>query len=146
MRLARKPAYVAAAAMMLLMSMAAADKPSSKRPKPKRRPVATGVWGGQHIRMEVTATGATLEFDCASGSLPAPLTVDSGGHFRINGAYTAETPGPKREDVAGDTNAVYSGTVTGDRMELTVTVTGAGAREQTYRLTHGQEVRMIKCQ
>jgi hypothetical protein len=130
----------------LLVFIAGADLALAKKPKRKQTPVPTGVWGGQHVRMEVTADGATVEFDCARGSLPRRLTTDANGHFEMSGAYAAENPGPTREDVAGDTNAVYRGTVKGDHMELTVSVNGVGAGEQAYRLTHGQEFRMTKCQ
>ena len=43
------------------------------------------VWGGDHIEMEVTKTGARVEFDCAHGTIDAPLRVDSQGAFTLQG-------------------------------------------------------------
>ena len=41
--------------------------------------------GGQHVELEVTAEGATLEFDCASGTITQPLQVDAQGNFQDYG-------------------------------------------------------------
>ena len=52
------------------------------------------VWGGQHVRITMNATGAEIEFDCASGTIAAPLKVDAQGKFQADGTYTREHPGP----------------------------------------------------
>ena len=49
---------------------------------------AANIWGGEHIEMEVTRDGATLEFDCATGTIAEPLPVHSQGRFSVKGTFT----------------------------------------------------------
>ena len=96
--------------------------------------------------MQVEKGGVSIEFDCAEGKIEAPLVMDSQGRFTIKGKYVAEVPGPAREDdVDRSGDATYSGKIQADVMQLDVRVTGAASREQSYRLVHGQQVRMIRC-
>ena len=44
----------------------------NKAPVERNDKLATGVWGGQHIRAEVTDRGADIEFDCAHGAIDQP--------------------------------------------------------------------------
>jgi len=60
--------------------------------------IATGVWGGPHINMEVGEKSATIEYDCASGVIDGPLVVDSNGHFKLRGTHRIERGGPVRFD------------------------------------------------
>src|SRR5215510_16496539 len=60
--------------------------------------VPTGVWGGQHIHAQITENGADLEFDCAHGSIPQAITLDSQGRFDVAGKFAAERPGPTRSE------------------------------------------------
>ena len=39
--------------------------------------IPTGVWGGQHIHIEVGEKSARIEYDCANGVIDGPLTVDA---------------------------------------------------------------------
>src|SRR5215213_4307861 len=49
----------------------------------KMHRIATGVWGGEHIRIEVGTKSATIEYDCATGVIEGPLVVDSKGEFNL---------------------------------------------------------------
>src|SRR5271165_4278052 len=72
-------------------------------------------WGGEHIRLEVTENGATVEFDCASGSISKRLVTSANGNFKVQGTFTRERPGPVMRDNPNVTSAaMYSGTITGD--------------------------------
>jgi hypothetical protein len=44
-----------------------------------------GAWGGEHIRMEVTDSGADIEFDCARGSISQRLELDDKGTLQDSG-------------------------------------------------------------
>ena len=60
--------------------------------------IATGVWGGQHINVEVGEKSAAIEYDCANGVIDGPLVVDSNGQFQVarntsNGARRAGASG-----------------------------------------------------
>ena len=52
--------------------------------------VAAGLWGGEHVSLDVTASGAYAEFDCAHGTLDTPLTLDASGQFAMAGTYVVE--------------------------------------------------------
>jgi hypothetical protein len=67
---------------------------------PSMADVQPGTWAGEHIVMDVRVSGATVEFDCAHGTLDAPLALDSGGRFDVSGSFTPERGGPTRGDSA----------------------------------------------
>src|SRR6476646_10548734 len=56
--------------------------------------LANGVWGGEHIRLEVTDRGATIEYDCAHSTIDEPIFLNSKGNFDVKGKYTPEHGGP----------------------------------------------------
>ena len=54
--------------------------------------VAPGAWGGSHVIMRVTSTGASVEYDCAEGVIEEPLRPDAEGRFTAagkGGSFTA---------------------------------------------------------
>src|SRR6185312_3620097 len=67
------------------------DKPAKKNQR-----VVAGIWGGQHITLNVAEDGATAAMDCAHGTISQPLEIDDAGHFDVRGTFTAEAPGPVR--------------------------------------------------
>src|SRR6266446_8100753 len=69
-----------------------------KDPVGRNKKLANGVWGGQHIRAEVTDKGAAIEFDCAHGAIDGPITMDDKGSFDVKGKFAAEHGGPTRRD------------------------------------------------
>ncbi len=78
-----------------------------------------GNWGGEGLLVQVTAQGATLEFDCATGTIDVPFVWASDGSFRLTGTFTLGTGGPVMEGHEPEPQpAVYSGQVTGDRMRI----------------------------
>jgi hypothetical protein len=108
--------------------------------------VASGTWGGRGIALAVTNTGAHAEFDCASGDITKPLTVDSNGRLAVDGVFVRERPGPIREGEESDRKpARYSGRVDGETMTLMVTLTEANQTIGTYTLRHGAAPRVTKC-
>src|SRR4029453_3438786 len=52
------------------------------------RHVAAGLWGGDHVRLMVSRTGARLEYDCADSTIDEPITLDAKGKFTAKGSYT----------------------------------------------------------
>jgi hypothetical protein len=129
--------FAMVAFVLLLGSMATA------RPRKMQR-LATGTWGGQHIRMEVEATAATIDYDCATGTITGPFKLDSRGHFSWHGRHVPEHGGPvRRDEDANGQPATYSGSVNGDTMTLIVRV---GDRElDRYTLKRGSSGRVFKC-
>jgi len=103
-----------------------------------------GFWGGLHVTLELTAQGATLEFDCATGNINQPILLDSADRFEVNGSYSRQGPGPVRQGGQSDAEATYSGTVAGETMNLTVRVKGL-SEPLNFSLTHGREGKIQKC-
>jgi hypothetical protein len=122
------------------------DGAVNKAPVETNDKLAKGVWGGQHIRAEVTDTGADIEFDCAHGMIDQPIVLDSKGGFDVQGKFTPERGGPvRRNQKSNDRLVRYLGQV--KNQELTLTITDAGTKEtiDSFTLTHGNEGRVMKC-
>ncbi|MGA9565419.1 MAG: hypothetical protein WBS19_07845 [Candidatus Korobacteraceae bacterium] len=102
------------------------------------------VWGGDHLELDVTADGANLDFDCASGTITQSLAVDAHGVFRARGTLARERPGPVMRDSPGPAQATYTGTIQGDTMHLVVS-SGSPEPYGEYVLTRGKPGRVVKC-
>jgi hypothetical protein len=108
--------------------------------------LAAGVWGGQHIRMEVTDAGARVDYDCAHSTIDQPILLDRQGRFGAKGNFTKERGGPVREGETPDRSQVrYAGQVEGETMTLTVTHDETGESFGDYTLTRGSQGRVMKC-
>ena len=107
--------------------------------------IATGVWGGEHVRLTVEGSGAAIEFDCAHGRVEEPIVLDGARYFDARGVFVRERGGPVREgDVEDAKPARYKGTVKGDAMTLTVTPE-SGEDLGPFFLTKGSSARLLKC-
>jgi hypothetical protein len=105
-----------------------------------------GVWGGEHIRMEVTGSGASLEYDCASSTIDEPVIVDRDGKFDVKGKYSPQHGGPIRRDEETNSPAArYVGHVKDGEMTLTITIADRKEPIGTFNLTQGSEGRVMKC-
>jgi hypothetical protein len=108
--------------------------------------LAPGTWGGEHLRLMVTASGADLEFDCAHATIDQPFLLDADGHFDLRGRYTAEHGGPVRDgEILPSRDVRYTGAVSGNTMSLAITFTDDGTQQGAYSLTLGQSGRVLKC-
>ncbi|MEP6819338.1 MAG: hypothetical protein ABJA18_07370 [bacterium] len=112
----------------------------------KAEGLATGIWGGEHIALEVTDGGASIDYDCAHGSITERIVPDRDGKFVVNGFHVKEHPGPLRqdEDTTGQP-ATYTGVSAGANVTLTVRLTGTDETLGTYTLTRGKTGRVRKC-
>jgi hypothetical protein len=110
---------------------------------PGPRFVPEGVWGGRGARLEVTAEGAEVEFDCAHGAM-GPLELDDEGRFEVEGTYTLEGPRPVRPLGPASEPAIYTGGLEGDDLTLEVE-RESGAVVGPYELSRGQAGRVLKC-
>ncbi len=121
----------------------------SKREPPsqgKDEPLATGVWGGQHIRAEVSERGAEIEFDCARGAIPKRIVLNNSHQFDVSGTFTTEHAGPVRNNESTTSRPVrYKGSV--DEQELSLTISDVDTKEVigTFTLRFGNEGRLMKC-
>lgn len=111
-----------------------------------RRPVQAGVWGGEHVGMEVAGGGATAEFDCGRAVISRPLRLDRRGRFDVAGTYYEERGGPVRQG-ARDAGrpARFAGRVRGGEMRLTVTLADEKELIGHFVLVRGREPSLVKC-
>ncbi|MFL6299570.1 MAG: hypothetical protein ACJ71N_03050 [Terriglobales bacterium] len=125
--------FILGAALFLVPSLSASEKPHA---------LAKGAWGGDHVTMNVTESGAQLEFDCAAGEISEPVRVDATGNFDARGKYAGEHPGPTRDEDTS-TPVRYHGQIDHNSMELTI----MAGRETvgTFTLTRGRETILRKC-
>ena len=106
--------------------------------------LAPGVWGGEHITLQISEAGGDVEFDCAHGQITQPIVIDEHGNFDLAGTFTAEHGGPvRRDEQTPDTPARYSGHVDGSTMSLTVKV--GKETVGTFALSRGAQVNLTKC-
>ena len=109
--------------------------------------VPTGSWGGEHIRLEITETGATVEYDCAAGRIEGPLFLDKADNFEARGIYISERGGPRQ--IGGPPPkqhpAMYRGSVDGTQMRLTVTLLETSKSVGTFLLGLGRLPLLEKC-
>jgi hypothetical protein len=113
----------------------------------KMQRIATGTWGGQHVQVDVTSKSASIEFDCAHGTIEGPLMIDSKGQFSLKGTFAMERGGPTRSDDAASSGrpATYSGSIKGKTMKLTVKLADDDQVLDTFELSHGSPGRLRKC-
>jgi hypothetical protein len=108
--------------------------------------VADGDWGGDHIGMVVSDTGATIEYDCAAGRIVGPLRVAGDGSFAWSGVHYPGHGGPTRIDEPPDAHqATYTGSATTDRLVLTVSLADNSQPPATFVLIRGGLARVFKC-
>jgi hypothetical protein len=108
--------------------------------------VRTGPWGGPHIGIQVEADRASVEFDCAHGSMEQSIAPDNQGHFDVTGFYVQEHGGPILLDEPPDIHpARYTGHVYRKTMSITVTLTDTMEIVGRFTLFFGQSPYVTKC-
>ena len=112
----------------------------------KPRTIPNGGWGGPHIQLSVANGSATIEYDCATGTIDGPLKIDRHGRFSLLGKHVREHGGPIRmgEDREGAA-ARYTGRINGQHMTLTVKLVDSKQEVGTFALTRGSAGRVFKC-
>jgi hypothetical protein len=108
--------------------------------------LSTGVWGGEHIRLEVTEAGATVEYDCAHANISQKIAVDRRGRFVVMGSYVAEHGGPVREsDPSRGVAVQFTGKVSGKKLQLSVRRSDSRKLIGVFTLSLGHEGSLTKC-
>jgi hypothetical protein len=138
----------AAGALACSPPVPAAADPGAKEAAGTQQRVRVGAWGGEHIRMDVGASGAALEFDCAFGRIDEPLITDSDGNFRARGVVMFEAGGPVQpgQSPPQPQAAIYQGSTDGLELRLTVTILAkADWQLGTFTLGFGRRAVLEKC-
>lgn len=105
-----------------------------------------GKWGGEHIGILVSDSSATLEYDCAHGTIGEPITPDVDGKFEVSGVHVFEHGGPIRSDETPDEHpALYKGHIVGNEMTFILVLTDTDTEIGTFSLTRGVDPLIHKC-
>lgn len=131
----------------LILALAlATGAAASACPKDYPPRLPAGNWGGQHIGLVATDTGATIEYDCAAGNISGPLTIGANGDFDWQGTHYPGHGGPVRIDEPPNAHAArYSGHADAELMQLTLTLIDNSQPPQTFTLTRGANAGVFKC-
>lgn len=112
----------------------------------KKESTLVGAWGGEHIRLEITERGGSVEFDCAHGEINQKITVDQQGRFVVSGTYVEEHSGPIRKGEQPSAYPVqYIGRIQDKNMTLSVRHSGTKKTLGRFTLVKGQEAMLVKC-
>ncbi len=103
-----------------------------------------GIWGGDRAQLVLDAQGGRLTMDCANGQIDGPIQMNKLGVFTASGTFEQHQPGPQAADALASTSARFSGAVTADSLQLTITPTGTG-QSQVFSLRKGVRVKIIRC-
>ena len=105
-----------------------------------------GVWGGDHIGMVISDSSATIDYDCAHGTIDEAIIIDENGEFEVVGVHVFEHGGPIRIDETPDEHpALYQGSIEGEVMTLKVTITDTDQEFGTFTLNLGANPNVYKC-
>jgi len=108
--------------------------------------VSAGTWGAMGVNMEVTDSGARIEYDCAHGTIDQPLLLDADGRLDVKGHHFREHGGPIRQGEESNGEPVrYVGQVTGDTLTLEVKPEGSDTPIGNHQLVRGKMGRIHKC-
>jgi len=124
------------------------QKRESPTPSPKSassHQLSSALWGGNGVSLEVSDGKASLEFDCANGTISEPIMLDNEGRFEVPGLYVREGPGPVRQGGNKQSQAIYSGVVKDDTMTLSIRMDGSSDELLKVTLVRGKQGRLRKC-
>ena len=112
----------------------------------RKKGLPVGPWGGEHISMEVTERGATIEYDCAHATINQRITLDRRGRFDVSGMQVQEHGGPVRQnEQSTGYPARFAGQVNGKTMKLSVRNSATKELVGTFTLVYGSEPKIRKC-
>jgi hypothetical protein len=112
----------------------------------KMQKISDGTWGGQHIKIVVENGSATVEYDCANGTINGPLNLDRSGKFSLSGTHVSERGGPIRLNMPRKGQAAqFTGWTDGKKMTLTVKLSDSKEDLGTFTLEKGSDGRLRKC-
>ena len=105
----------------------------------------TGEWGGRHVGLKLGQASATLDYDCAAGTIDGPLLPRADGTFEVDGRHTPGTGGPERVgEVRPSFRTRYWGVIRGGRMTLQARVEN-GVVLGPFTLVKGAEPIIFRC-
>jgi hypothetical protein len=129
----------------LAVACAARSAPPSEGAAKSAAAVPAGTWGGVHVVLVASESGAAVQFDCAHGAIPGRLALGPDGRFDLAGDLVAEHGGPIRKGEIEERRPVrYTGRVEGKTMTLTVELPDPPSLGP-FTLELGNPGRIVRC-
>jgi hypothetical protein len=129
----------------VLLGIVVLSRPGCSNLEGESGVLARGVWGGEHMLLEIDDALTRVEFDCAQGTVDLPILLAE-GHFSVMGTFTQEHGGPIRDgEQTTPLAARYFGRVHGDLMTVTVSLPDEKRTIGTFELERGKAGRVFKC-
>ena len=126
---------IAAAALLAAGCATLDDKPA----------YLTGSWGGPHIGITFEGALASIEYDCASGTIDSIVLPAKDGKFTAKGQHRQGQGGPVRVgQIFRAQRATYSGEVLEGVMTLSVALED-GTALGPFSLTEGAAPQVTRC-
>jgi hypothetical protein len=126
---------IACAALLGLVATAGHAKPGYLR----------GNWGGEHVGIVFEGALATIEYDCASGTIDSIVQPGKDGRFIAKGTHRPGQGGPVRVgQIFTSFRASYSGDVRKDRMTLNVELEN-GTKLGPFTLIQNAAPQILRC-
>lgn len=106
-----------------------------------------GIWGGEGLVMVIGPDGATLEYDCAQGTIDEQIFLDEQGRFQVSGTHNSPNlpiglPDPPPDNVQP---ATFSGKIEGRTMIITVILDTTETMLGPYKLTFENPGALRRC-
>ena len=102
----------------------------------------SGTWGGDNAGLIATDSSAHVHIGCTLGDTKSQIRPDEYGRFNLSGQYNIDAY-PVDRGIFHP--ARFAGSVSGNELTLTVTLTDTGAQYGPVTLTRGKEPRMGPC-
>ena len=103
-----------------------------------------GTWAGDRLSLTANAGGILVQGDCASGKIEGAVVPDGTGRFTMRGYYNESHSGMTLADLrAIDRPAIFTGVVTGNRVDLTIDLKGQPARH--FTLKRDRQIKFARC-
>jgi len=105
-----------------------------------------GLWGGEHISMQVTERRTTVEYDCAHATIDQRIALDRRGRFDVSGMQIPEHGGPVRQNEQSTSYPVrFAGQINGKTMKLSVRNSATKELVGVFTLVYGSDPKLRKC-
>jgi hypothetical protein len=129
-----RPGFLACAALVL--AAACGGNPAA--------PELTGQWGGPDANLTLSVSGGSVEYACADGTIDPSWSIGPGGKWRATGQHFTGG-GPVPPSGRPPHPAVYDGTVEGDQLTFSVTLTDLDQVLGPFTVTRGRSTVLNVC-
>ena len=104
-----------------------------------------GNWGTVGLVVIIEPVRGSVEKDCAHGTIDEPVVLNRYGRFDVSGTYQRDCGGPCSPQLPPVHPARFEGTIEGDTMTITITLTDTGQVMGPYTVVRDAPGVLHKC-